>query len=164
MSELAELIWPPVNKRERQWTMKWCPWRECDNPTISIGNYSQPVRNLPLNYNAYQAIFPTLAMSITHSAQRVECGSLLHPGFDSHRAGSAAQSGERSLHTGEVVGSIPTAPTIGINNLAFISCHCAHVSPTKPCLNSRPFLEQRELLTGNLRDLFWSYVLRQIRR
>jgi hypothetical protein len=38
---------------------------------------------------------------------------------------------ERSLHTGEVVGSIPTAPTIEINTLAFVSCDCAHVSPMK---------------------------------
>src|SRR5260370_19570948 len=36
-----------------------------------------------------------------------------------------------SLHTGEVVGSIPTAPTIDINILDFVSSYRAHVSPAK---------------------------------
>jgi hypothetical protein len=38
-------------------------------------------------------------------------------------------AGERSLHTGEVVGSIPTAPTIRINYLARSARNRAHVSP-----------------------------------
>ena len=37
-----------------------------------------------------------------------------------------------SLHTGEVVGSIPTAPTISINILALTFCGYAHVSPKIP--------------------------------
>jgi hypothetical protein len=36
------------------------------------------------------------------------------------------------LHTGEVVGSIPTAPTIDINGLAVRVSDPAHVSPKKP--------------------------------
>jgi hypothetical protein len=42
-----------------------------------------------------------------------------------------SSAGERSLHTGEVVGSIPTAPTIDFNALDFFSCNRADVSPTK---------------------------------
>jgi hypothetical protein len=38
---------------------------------------------------------------------------------------------ERSLHTGEVVGSIPTAPTIDFKELAQMACERAHVSPKK---------------------------------
>ena len=51
----------------------------------------------------------------------------VHPGPD--RAGRLA-SGERSLHTGEVVGSIPTAPTSCIAEppyeipLAYFERHC----------------------------------------
>ena len=43
---------------------------------------SQPAGNIPLNCNRYQPSFPTLAMSLSimHSAQTVECGSLLRPG------------------------------------------------------------------------------------
>jgi hypothetical protein len=40
-------------------------------------------------------------------------------------------SGERSLHPREVVGSIPTAPAIDINILAFVSSCREHVSPRK---------------------------------
>src|SRR5689334_15687305 len=40
-----------------------------------------------------------------------------------------------------VVGSIPTAPTIDINVLAFVSYDCAHVSPKK-----RPWLKYRYAL------------------
>jgi hypothetical protein len=36
-----------------------------------------------------------------------------------------------ALHTGEVVGSIPTAPTIDINSLGLAIVNCAHVSPKK---------------------------------
>jgi hypothetical protein len=39
-----------------------------------------------------------------------------------------------SLHTGEVVGSIPTAPTIEINTLDFLSFDRAHVSPMKQAM------------------------------
>jgi hypothetical protein len=53
----------------------------------------------------------------------------------SQAALAAEQKADRSLHTGEVVGSIPTAPTIEINMLAFVSCHCAHVS-LKRCLRA----------------------------
>ena len=35
----------------------------------------------------------------------------------------------RAFHTGEVVGSIPTAPTICINYLALAARNLAHVSP-----------------------------------
>jgi hypothetical protein len=43
---------------------------------------SQPAGNIPLYCNGYQPIFPTLAMSrsIMHSAQTVECDSVLRPG------------------------------------------------------------------------------------
>src|SRR5262249_12305981 len=42
---------------------------------------SQPAGNIPLYCNGYQPIFPTLAMSlsIVHSAQTVECDSVLRP-------------------------------------------------------------------------------------
>ena len=46
-----------------------------------------------------------------HSAQTVERGSPFASGVRSHRARFCCAAGERSLHTGEVVGSIPTAPT-----------------------------------------------------
>jgi len=36
------------------------------------------------------------------------------------------------LSSGEVVGSIPTAPTIEINDLSLIACERAQVSPRKP--------------------------------
>jgi hypothetical protein len=36
-----------------------------------------------------------------------------------------------AFHTGEVVGSIPTAPTIEINNLEFCNCDRAHEMPMK---------------------------------
>jgi hypothetical protein len=44
------------------------------------------------------------------SAPTVECGPRFVSGSIPNAA--AAPTGERSLHTGEVVGSIPTAPTI----------------------------------------------------
>jgi hypothetical protein len=71
------------------------------------------------------------AMTSDHCSTQIEQERLQECHPELLRLSSA---GERSLHTGEVVGSIPTASTIGINNLAFISCHCAHVSPTKPML------------------------------
>ena len=45
--------------------------------------------------------------------------------------GELTAAEERSLHTGEVVGSIPTAPTICIKDLAQMACKRAHVSPKK---------------------------------
>jgi hypothetical protein len=52
-------------------------------------------------------------------------------------------SGERSLHTGEVVGSIPTAPTIDFKDLGQIACERAHVSPKKS-LEGGPYLVRDE--------------------
>jgi hypothetical protein len=77
----ARLLWKtPRRIKSEFW--RWCPWRECDNPTISIGSHSQPLKNLPLNYISYQTVFPTLAksLSIMHSAQMVERGSLFASG------------------------------------------------------------------------------------
>jgi hypothetical protein len=39
--------------------------------------------------------------------------------------------GACALHTGEVVGSIPTAPTINVKDLAGPALERAHVSPMK---------------------------------
>ena len=39
----------------------WCPWRVWDKVAISIGYDSQPAKNLPLNYNSFQRVFPTPA-------------------------------------------------------------------------------------------------------
>jgi hypothetical protein len=50
---------------------------------------------------------------------------------DRRRAGRLAQ-GERTLHKGEVVGSIPTAPTSNVKDLAGSALKRAHVSPMKP--------------------------------
>jgi hypothetical protein len=70
----------------------------------------------------------------------VECGSLFSPWFDSpSRAGPAAPIRERSLHTGEVVGSIPTAPTSNIKDLTRSVLESAHVSPMKSPLEADPF-------------------------
>ena len=68
------------SRRIRDEIWRWCPWRERDNLTISIGNHSQPAENLPLNYISYQTVFPTLPFAQTSSV--VPCCS----GFDSHHA------------------------------------------------------------------------------
>ena len=52
-----------------------------------------------------------------------------HSGLQSDQTPSSA--GRRSLHTREIVGSIPTAPTRYINNLAQYAFNRAHVSPIK---------------------------------
>jgi hypothetical protein len=84
-----------------------------------MGYRFQPAESIPLSYNSYRPGFPTLAMSLSimRSAQTVECGSLLRPGFDSHRARFCCSDRRASPLTREVVGSIPTAPTSKFNGL-----------------------------------------------
>jgi hypothetical protein len=74
---------------------------------------SQPAGNIPLNCNRYQPGFPTLATSVSIKPLRSN-GRVWFPCCDGVRFPSrpVLQIGKRSLHTGEVVGSIPTAPTI----------------------------------------------------
>jgi hypothetical protein len=73
---------------------------------------SQPAGNIPLNCNRYQPGFPTLATSVSIKPLRSN-GRVWFPCCDGVRFPSrpVLQIGKRSLHTGEVVGSIPTAPT-----------------------------------------------------
>jgi hypothetical protein len=78
-----------------------------------MGYDFQPGESIPLSYNSYQAVFPTLPR-LSRQCARLEQSSVVPcfvRGSIPHRAGPAALISERSLHAGEVVGSIPTAPT-----------------------------------------------------
>jgi hypothetical protein len=77
----------------------------------------QPGEGIPLSYNSYQAVFPTPPRRVPGSA----LGSNSRVWFPCSipiAADLAAPIGERSLHTGEVIGSISTAPTSIIKHLA----------------------------------------------
>ena len=93
-----------------------------------MGYDFQPAENLPLSYNSFQGVLPTPPVALGTYVRLEQSSAVPIMGGGSIPIGGIR---ERSLHTGEVVGSIPTAPTIDISILALLSCYRAHVSPMK---------------------------------
>jgi hypothetical protein len=115
---------------------EWCPGEGQPKRAFSITYFVPPLRKVPLNLNVYFRDCPTifggsygpsrppmsliLAIGQSPARRSRQCARLesrvwfpvFVRGSIPHRGRPAAPIRERSLYTGEVVGSIPTAPTI----------------------------------------------------
>jgi hypothetical protein len=82
-----------------------------------MGRDFQPGESIPLTYNSYQAGLPTPPCCSRQSARLQQLSVVLSVVRFPSRGDPAAPIRVHSLHTGEVVGSIPTAPTNIIKDL-----------------------------------------------
>ena len=100
-----------------------------------MGYDFQPAESVPLSYNSYGATFPTPPQPTSPVMHRLPTSRVWHPAFSVVQFLSwpvqPTRMRQRLLHKGEVVGSIPTAPTIHINELASQLFSPAQVSPKK---------------------------------
>jgi len=124
-----------------------------------MGYDFQPGESIPLSYNSYQVVFPTPPRRSRQCA-RLEQSSMV-PVFSLVRfpiaAGPAAPIRERSLHTGEVVGSIPTAPTSKKPGFgALFSTPCKRDLAVRGRTSHEHGAYERAKSVQVVRSMFWS--------
>ena len=109
-------------KAKKRW---WCPGAVWDNSGISIGYDSQPTEHIPLNYNTYQGVFPTPAVS--RQCARVQWSSVVSC-FVSGSIPIAKRRLYKPRHRWRSVAQSGSAPRSGRGGRRFKSCHSDQLS------------------------------------